>query len=1036
MSCFTDIENKPDDWLALDPLTIQKPIPKTGCDTNLIVQNYLSEFKTDAQKQKVKDNLELYVDNILSSKSLNPIANKTVFQELNKIRGHVGFNQIEWVSDSNINNFVTAGVYDIKGERKNIDDNLPFGNAAPGHTFNARLEVLDSSISDTTNNDDKCITQKLTLSNRVAGDGDVYIRTGRGKDYNSITWETWGKLQQNIEVGEVTDVANFIDNGVYSGVYKDGNTVFTFVMVVINDYAIGVSPRRVSQFVYGLSKVNGSVFYRTRVGEGNDSIVWGEWKDINEDNINKAIKNAVNAEENRAIEAENLILDEIGVISEQYYKADKEIKAQALGYDKQMTVATDNKITIKNTTIDQSKEFSFDIEAATIYKAGVMTASDKSKLNNLANISASYDLNTYTDSGVYLIQTGSNEAKNYPIQTPANSVLRLTVINAYDGNNHVITQVLNINNIVGGEGNIYIRSQQNNEWKPWAKLQTNVEVGLIDQTKMDDLVDNGIYSGILSTTGETFVIICINNYAIAQQVGVHHISHLKYSLVVGTGEIKIEKRTRDAYGFWTDWENIGSGSTLSEATTETAGVVKLGKSNNNDWLPIGNIYGGYGSGLGLCIDSAVFKNEANGMLRLNIGSGLVSNSYGLCLEVGTFYSAAKSNGIPITMGTFYNNGELYAFTKSTDIVKNMPAIPVNPNQFKLGERGLELINSSNTSNTTKVTWDSSSNMNDYRTAGVYDIYGERTNLYDNLPIFNSNPGHSIAAKLTVVDSSLQKADGSAPTEIHLTQFLMLDNRVGPSADMYMRTYTQDNGHPNNGSGEWSAWKKFQGVEEYYLISDYYSYSFGDNNHKEFGMRNLIDNGIYSGIYFDGVSPDSSKFLETFTLIVINNYAVAAQDSRLKRTISQLKYAVDAITNQATVKQRTKTDGSDWTDWQDIGGGGSSEVDITDMVNQYGLYTLYSQSLMKDNVVYKYQQSSGELPQFDNNDEIRQFLISKGYLSGGTAITIMIKKFDSIITLDVDMCANYNLGGNYGLNHYKFITHMLDSVKVSADMTTL
>ena len=204
--------------------------------------------------------------------------------------------QVEWVNEgnvSNMNDFTEAGVYEIKGEHTRIDDNLPFDNTGGGHTFHARLEVLDSSISDSSKDTDKCITQKLTLSNRVAGDGGVYIRTGRGRTYDTISWETWGKLQQNIEVGEVSNVANLIDNGIYSGVYRDGNTVFTFVMVVINDYAIGVSPRRVSQFVYGLSKVNGSVFYRTRVGEGNDSIVWGDWKDINEDNIASMINTAI-----------------------------------------------------------------------------------------------------------------------------------------------------------------------------------------------------------------------------------------------------------------------------------------------------------------------------------------------------------------------------------------------------------------------------------------------------------------------------------------------------------------------------------------------------------------------------------------------------------------------------------------------------------------------------------------------------------------------------------------------------------------------
>lgn len=317
MSCFTDIENKPDDWLVLDPLTIQKPIPKTGCDTNLIVQNYLSEFKTDAQKQKVKDNLGLYVDNILSSESTNPVANKTVHQELNKLK--------EYVSNDNICEI------DINYRR----------------------------------NDLELIIEK-----------------------------------------------------------KDG-----------------------------------------------------------------------------------------------------------------------------------SKESKF-IGCADKSCSGLMSPLDKKKLDKLNAEGSSYDLNTYINEGVYIIETMNNEALNYPIQTPQYSTLRLSVLQSYDGSESVIVQVLNINNNAGGEGGIYIRSCQDDIWKPWSKLQTNMEVGLINQQQMDSLIDNGIYSGILQSTGETFVIICINNYAIAQQVGIQHISQLKYSLVVGTGEVKIEKRTRDAYGFWTEWVNL------------------------------------------------------------------------------------------------------------------------------------------------------------------------------------------------------------------------------------------------------------------------------------------------------------------------------------------------------------------------------------------------------------------------------------------------------------------------------------------------
>lgn len=762
--------------------------------------------------------------------------------------------------------------------------------------------------------------------------------------------------------------------------------------------------------------------------------------------------NKITAEENRAIEVENQILNEIGNISEQYYEADKKIKAQALGYDKQMTIATDNNVIIKNTTIDQSKEFSFNIGAATTENAGVMTATDKSKLNHLAKISDSYDLNTYIYSGVYLIETGSNEAKNYPIQTPANSVLRLTVIDSYDGNNHVITQVLNINNFVGGEGGIYIRSNQNQTWKPWAKLQTNVEVGLIDQTKMDALTDNGIYSGILSTTGETFVIICINNYAIVQQVGVQHISHLKYSLVVGTGEIKIEKRTRDAYGFWTDWENIGSGSTLPEATEDTLGGVKLGTSDKDNIFSIGNIPSEYGSGLGFIIDSAKFKMQDNALsLKFDELGGLTSTSNGLRINLGTSYSATPAvNAIPLCIGNHINNDYFSKFTGGTS---DVPFVPVNPDQFKLGNRGLELISSSSD---TKVTWDASSNMNDFKTPGVYDIYGERTVKTDNLPINNDGSGHSIAARLTVVASTLQPANN----EVCITQFLQLSNRVGGEGATYIRTYNEN----NNGMNGWTSWQKQMGMVETLINSNDATvgqeiFSIGDAQKIGDGLNGMIDNGMYSGIYIDNLTYTGTSsryylsaqptFVETFVLVVINDYAASGK-LNLPRHVTQLKYAVDAITGQSTVKKRvgTGSDAISWTDWEEIGsGGGSQEVDITDAVKAQGLPYLVAQGLAKEGVNYiinlKYNDINYHVNPpvlLDNDGKIVGHLISKA--SGSASAYLLSLKLIKANNVTVDNfkifeLTVYELDGDGDGKYYRYIiSNDFNFIKVSADMTIL
>lgn len=189
---------------------------------------------------------------------------------------------ITWNNDtdpSNMNDFVDAGVYDIKGEHTRMDDNLPILNTGGGHTFNARLTVLDSSITGSGKNDDKCITQVLFFSNRL-GQGEMYIRTGKGSSLNNLTWEKWSTLQRNVNVEQVTSLDPFIDNGIYSGVLVENGVPSTFVMIVINDYFVGVSPRRVSQFLYKLSKT-GEVSYTTRIGVGDNAITWNGWEVIN-----------------------------------------------------------------------------------------------------------------------------------------------------------------------------------------------------------------------------------------------------------------------------------------------------------------------------------------------------------------------------------------------------------------------------------------------------------------------------------------------------------------------------------------------------------------------------------------------------------------------------------------------------------------------------------------------------------------------------------------------------------------------------------
>ena len=334
--------------------------------------------------------------------------------------------------------------------------------------------------------------------------------------------------------------------------------------------------------------------------------------------------------------------------------------------------------------------------------------------------------------------------------------------------------------------------------------------------------------------------------------------------------------------------------------------------------------------------------------------------------------------------------------------------------------------------TKKVTWTSSSNMNDFKTPGVYDIYGERTRQDDNLPILNASSGHSIAARLTVVASTLQPANN----EICVTQFLMLSNRRGGEGNMYVRTYNENN---SPAADWWTPWQKLQGVREGYIYTDTIQIN-PDGGVQQIdgvtGLCNMVDNGVYSGIYTDDPTFQAPTFIDTFTLIVINNYAVASKDSRLKRTISQLKYAVDAITNQASVKQRTKTDGDDkWSDWTDIGGG-SAEVDITDAVKAYGLPTLILQGLAKEGVTYKVTCGTGSVPRMDTANAIAEHISTiNTYVDDPVTFKISIMRYTEYFTAYLD-CYIHGGTGKY----YKYVISNFfnpnETVRVSADMITL
>lgn len=277
----------------------QLPFPLNNDETaTLVVKDYSHEGKLQRNRKIVQEISKVERDGgkVLNySRVYHEIYGKNQWgsweQETNREGTSTDDNKeeykIQWTSSSYLDTYTTAGIYDITGERTNDADGLPLANAAPGHTFHARLLVLDSSIAGSGKDTDKCITQILSLSNRTGGDGNVYTRTGRAASKNLLAggsgWGPWGKLQQNVEVGQVTSLDSFTDNGIYSGVYTGGDThVENFVMIVINNYAVAAETgniRSISQYKHALN-IDGTFSHKTRTGQGNTGISWGSWVDL------------------------------------------------------------------------------------------------------------------------------------------------------------------------------------------------------------------------------------------------------------------------------------------------------------------------------------------------------------------------------------------------------------------------------------------------------------------------------------------------------------------------------------------------------------------------------------------------------------------------------------------------------------------------------------------------------------------------------------------------------------------------------------
>ena len=216
-----------------------------------------------------------------------------------------------------MNDFTMAGEYHIHGIRTRDNDGLPIINSGDGHTIDARLTVLDSSLKNGTGaKTDICVTQILRLSNHTGGDGHIFVRTGQATTKPELTdstkWSAWEKLMGLFEKSVVTnidDLNTYTTNGMYSGMFMNAeskslgglqfNQGDTFLIVTVNGYAASaVGTAQLTQMLYLLptKKDNATAKMYMRTAYWNVGVTPKKWEFANWDRI-------VTASELSALEA-------------------------------------------------------------------------------------------------------------------------------------------------------------------------------------------------------------------------------------------------------------------------------------------------------------------------------------------------------------------------------------------------------------------------------------------------------------------------------------------------------------------------------------------------------------------------------------------------------------------------------------------------------------------------------------------------------------------------------------------------------------
>ena len=314
-------------------------------------------------------------------------------------------------------------------------------------------------------------------------------------------------------------------------------------------------------------------------------------------------------------------------------------------------------------------------------------------------------------------------------------------------------------------------------------------------------------------------------------------------------------------------------------------------------------------------DSLKIENDKLG-IKAPYGSGLKVSSSGVYLNVDPNHFEIGSNMLKLKDTT--NGGGSYSLQEATDkilggiyihtgVLENQTQfiIPINKQEGtneKLTKFGISVLNDDAFENDSvlriKGNWwinnkyqnavnnsefilgtNGNSLPEDINNFVIFgnkdDVPGQRVGYFDNI-VVTTEQGWPVSGEVSghiIVNKSANVVTGNATRYTH-SQMLYITNSTGNDYKIFMRDgkggFTEEG---TEGVSEWQPWKEIQGMA--ILQGSDGGFAVTDTD-----LNKIVDNGMYAGVYkTDDYTMDEENMLitgvETFTMIVVNNYAMAA-----------------------------------------------------------------------------------------------------------------------------------------------------------------